>query len=229
MSAMTVVPLLFFLAAASPQAPEDKSVADTAAVSIDSVRIVLDRKGSHVSVQQSFRCSTQKGSVFSRDAGYAIALPQEAWGAMILGGEERSFEIRDNRVWIMEPITNQGVMITISFNLPIKNSTMVLKQQLGVPVTEVQVYSNWTEGPAHLKGRGFGPMDHRELNNGLLALFIIGRDFKDGKVMVTLSGLTDSIQHSRAVWTMGLSIGVLLLGLVLWLRRRGKSNGDGAA
>jgi hypothetical protein len=229
MSAMTVVPLLFFLAMANPQPSANTPTTDPTTVSIDSVRIILDRKDAYVSVQQSVRFSAGKGTVFSRDKGYAISLPEGAWGARILGGEEMPFEVLEDRVLIKAPITSQGLMITISFNLPIKNSTMVLKQQLGVPVAEVQVYSNWTDGPTNLKGRGFTPAEQRELSNGVLALFVLGRNIEDGKVLITLSGLTDGVQRPRAMWTMGLSIAVLLIGLVLWLRRRGQSNDNRAA
>lgn len=229
MSVLTVVPLLAFLAVANPQPAGDKPSTDPAVVSIDSVRIVLERKDAYMRVQQSFRLRVGKGTVFLRDKGYGVPLPQDAWAARIVGGEEMAFEVLQDRVLIKDPITSQGLMMTISFNLPIENSTMVLKQQLGVPVAEVQVYSNWTDGSTKLSGRGFIPAEQRELNNGMLALFTVGRNIEDGQVLVTLSGLSDSVQRPRAMWTMGLSIAVLVIGLCLWVRRRNQNNNYEAA
>jgi hypothetical protein len=229
MSVLTVVPLLAFLAVANPVPAGGKLTADPAVVSIDSVRIVLERKDAYMLVQQSFRLGVGKGTVFLRDKGYGVPLPQAAWGARILGAEEMAFELLPNKVLIKEPITSQGLAMTISFNLPIENSTMVLKQQLGVPLAEVQVYSNWTDGSTKLSGRGFIPAEQRELNNGMLALFTFGRNIEDGQVLVTLSDLSDSVQRPRAMWTMALSIAVLCVGLFLWVRRRNQSQNQGAA
>ncbi|MCP4199517.1 MAG: hypothetical protein GY762_20405 [Proteobacteria bacterium] len=229
MSVLSVVPLLALLAVANAGPAKDKPTVDPAVVAIDSVRIVLERKDTYMRVQQSFRLGVGKGIVFHRDKGYGIPLPQDAWGARILGGEEMPFEVMENRVLIKEPITSQGLGVTISFNLPIENSTMVLKQQFGVPVADVQVYSNWTKGSTKLEGRGLAPAEQRESNNGLLVLFTFGRNLEDGQVLVTLSGLSDSVQGRRAMWTIVLSIAVLVVGLFLWLRRRNQTKNYEAA
>jgi hypothetical protein len=223
MSVLTITPLLILLAAAQPKPFTAKPTEDSAAVSIDEVRIVLEREGAYMRVQQSFRFSTGKGQLFLRDKGYAVPLPQGAWAPRIMGDEEMAFQMLEDRVLVKEPISSKGLMMTISFNLPIKNSTMVLKQQLGKPVAQAQAYSNWTDGTTRLMGQGFPPAQQRELNNGLLALFLFGRNIEDGHLVITLAGLADSVQRPRAMWTMGLSIAVLLMGLFLWLRRRGRS------
>ncbi len=222
----SIAPLLLaiiFGAASEPVGDEPASnfqpTNDLGQVVIDRVQTVFERKGALVDVQQTFQLSCRGGKVFQRDSGYMIKLARGASEPSPMGENDASIEIAADSISVNKPISQAGLIVSVRYNLPIRNNTVILDQTLGTEIVEARAFSVWTKGDVFLSGTGFTSQETRKLANGLETLAIFARNLGDGHLVVRLAGLSDGIQKPRSIFTLYASIMILALGIALWLRR----------
>ncbi len=197
-----------------------QSTDDPGIVVINQVRIILDRKGSQMEVQQMIRLHSMAGKVFVKDSGYLITLAKGATAASLMGEEQKGIELLKDLVFVKIPITPKDIIVSVRYKLPIKGGMVVLDQALSPPLENVQVLSIFTQGEVVLKGKGFTSQGMREISGGLKALDIFARTLESGRIFVSLSGLTYDVQKTRSFITLISSIVILAVGLILWLKQR---------
>ncbi len=196
-----------------------KPTSDSGQVVVERVQTVFKRKRALVDVQQTFQLRCRDGKVFQSKSGYVIKLARGASEPVPLGGDDDVIEISDDSVAIKGPIDSEGLIVSVRYNLSIRDGTIVLDQAFASEIKEARAFSEWTEGDVVLSGIGFTPQETRTLANGLDTLAIFSRNLGDGQLHVRLTGLSDGIQRLRSVFTLCASTIILALGIALWIRR----------
>ncbi len=214
MTLRTATAIIAFLAAATVSAPV------TANATIEHVRIVFDRKSSHIEVTQMFRLRRTDGQDTAKRNPYSIALPIGATGPRLVGDEQTGIELRADRVVFGNPIAAEGSSIALRFNLPLQDDSVLLDQQLSSPLESAEVISTWTAGKISLTGKGFQAAEVHQLSNGLEGIVMLGRNIPNGILSISLSGLTDGPEKWRRLITFLLSAALLAAGLLIWFRDR---------
>jgi hypothetical protein len=208
------------LAATGAAAVPVETTDDPRVVSVDNVRVIIDRDGTNLDVTQFIRLRSVPGKSFAGGAGFPILLPRGATAPMPIGEEKIRIKIFKNRVVIDQPIGPEGLVVSLRYNLPIRDGQARFEQQFGRNVAVAQVFSTWTADEATLVGRDFTGAEARELSSGLMALAIFSQDLPGGDLDIALTGLTDGPQRMRTLVTFVLSILMLVSGLAFWIRER---------
>ncbi len=220
MMPLFLITLLMLLTAEAVAAPDTLPTSDPAAVSIDHVRVVFERRGPHVAVQQFIHLSVGEGQRFEKESGYRIGLPKGAFGSLPMKDDPNGIKVFQDHVSIKAPITSKRAVHSIRFNLPVRDGVAILDQRLGSRIFAAQAISTWTIGDVELRGQGFAPQEIHELSGGIQGIVISGQNIGDGHLFVTLLGLFDGSQKVRGMLAIGLAIVMLLIGFVLWLRHK---------
>ncbi len=206
---LAVIPLLGLLTAV-PATPSGSTE-----VVVEQMHIVFERKGSNVKVTQSFQFS---GKV-DKSADYTIQLPSGAFGPSLAGNDNTGIELKSDRLIIRSPILEQGLNISVQYNMALQDGSVVFDQKLEFPVASAQVISTWTAGNVGLSGRSFIQSELHTLSSGLQGLVIQGNDIS-GRVHITLTGLKDGPEALQSLIAFILSAILLAAGFLIWLRAK---------
>ncbi|MDJ0766060.1 MAG: hypothetical protein QNJ97_23950 [Myxococcota bacterium] len=190
-------------------------------VTIDSIRIFLHRKGSHVEVEQIFTVRPRPGEDAPEITGYKIPLPADASSIHPIGEAQSNIQIGDHAVAVKGPIPEAGLMVSVRYHLPVKDDTLVFDQRLDTPIPAAQAISTWTLGKnVSLAGQGFTRATSMVLNNGLSALVISARDIEDGHLSIRLTGLAHPKTATLRLVALLLSVALLVIGIAVWLKQK---------
>lgn len=208
-----------FLAAALP--------AHGAEVFFSDVRIAMEPQEGSVLVKEMFLLKPEGGADFPNPSGMVIPVPVDARGAdLVKDSPAEGLSMTEGGVRVEGVIPTAGRQIGVLFLLPIRNGKMVFDQSLGAPVklAHAALVGNVTE--ADLSGDGFGKSDIGETPSGLPARFVVGKDFNNGRIHITVNGLTADVLYPITVGLTIISFLVLAWGFVLWIRGRVSKDAD---
>jgi hypothetical protein len=199
---------------------------DSASVTINHVRAVLDRKGNSFEVTEFVNLATPEGKVFSEPEGFRIPLPHGATGPRPMGEENGEIRFEAGAVIVQAPIDEQGYMARLIFDLPIHDGKLVLEQNFKSSVASAQIVSIWNDGKARLRGDNFAASEDLELSDGLLGQVMIAHELESGRIVVELKGIVNGPEKTRSMITLLLCLVLLLAGFIGWTRSRVAGDAD---
>ncbi len=189
-------------------------------VQISHLHIILTRKNDRMVVSQIFMLSPTGTEGGRQSSPYAIRVPPGAVGFRTTEEDREHLVFRTDRVIVRRPITAEETRVAFSFELPIRDGTMRLTQQLDGTIGTCQIVSTWTHGDVSLTGRGFEPAVFQRLSSGLTGLLLTGQNISGANLQLELSGLEDGASAALRRATLFLSLLFLGGGFAWWLRRR---------
>jgi hypothetical protein len=195
---------------------------DPSGVTVAHMHVVLERKGAQVKVVETLQLVSGANTVFRNTEGLTLPLPSGAKGPRLADPEKMGqlVKVTADGFRIVAAIPPQGIEVTLVFDVPLEDGRAGFEQTLPVDVTVAQVIATWTADNATLAVDGFPPAELAELQSGLTALTAIKRDWKQGRLRVAMTGLTDGPDWTRRMVALILSVAALALGIALWIRRR---------
>jgi len=199
-----------------------------AGLSIDALHVVLERRGGRVRVTSAVTVRAAPGTAY-RGAPIRLPLPAGAVAPEAPAREERepAAAVEGDGFLVAAPIPASGLELELRFELPIEQGRAGFEQRFGLPVDRLRVVSTWTAGDAELQVAGIEPAVISELGSGVAGLVAMGSGPRDGRLAVSLAGLTDGPEVPWRRGTLLSSLALLLLGAGWRLRRRRTAGGEG--
>lgn len=211
---------LFFFSARKAGANEN-------GVFFSSVRISMELREDAVSVKELLTVKPIEKQGFPNTNGLATALPRGAFNAgLVPNSAADNLTLSTDAVMLTEEIPEAGRQIAVMFMLPIKDGKAVLDQSLDAPVELAHAALIGDANASALKGAGFGKSRFGKTSSDRPALFIVGRNIEDGRLLITVDNMKADLLDIFTVFATVLSFLVLTFGFVLWIQRRIAKDAD---
>ena len=191
-----------------------------AEVRISNIRVAFEQRDGSFFVREMVSLIPEEGE-HDTAASLVIPFPRNAQEAFLSEEHDAAgLTVLENGIRVEGRLPEQGRGVAFMYTLPAQNGGVSFEQRFDRTVHLAHIAFVGPSEGVLIEGTGFSAPTVREISSGLPALFVVGRDFEDGLIRVSISGLEKSLMSTLTVVVTSLSFGILLLGLILYLRRR---------
>lgn len=150
-----------------------------------------------------------------------IPFPRDAVGVILSKEHDASgITLQDDGIRVEGHLPKEGRAVAFMYTLPQRDNSVTFEQVFDRPVQLAHIAFVGPSKGIRMEGPDFSMPAVRDIAPGLPALFVVGKDFDDGRVRISIFGFKKSLMSIFMVVVTSLSFGILLLGFILYLRRR---------
>lgn len=187
---------------------------------IDQLRTVFERSGEQVDITQFFMIVRRESETEKPEIKFNVQLPVDARNARPADKDDSVTKIETGRAVTTLAAGKQAMPLSVRFSLPIRDEKLRFEQKVGREVRSAQFLTTAVTAETKLSGNGFSEEMPVTLVDGLQAKLITRENVADGHLEVKLTGLRPPPGRAERLFTLIVSLIVMIGGFIYWLLGR---------